>query len=108
MTPTVSQVASLLKMAQSLWEMVKGSGAEVAPEKDREVAEASFKVLGATETGRDILDKIAALPEEEADKLWEEMLAHGLPPVEGEPQTVPPEPEPPSEVPPQQTKTSGK
>jgi hypothetical protein len=73
--PIVIQAIELVKV---LWGMTKKVEA-VAPSQDAAIATASLELLSSTETGKVILDKIAALPEEEAHKLWEEMLAHGLP-----------------------------
>lgn len=75
-TPSISLIVSLLKLSQDLWGWAKEHDL-VSKTQDQEVASASLKVLEATETGSALLEKIRALPEEEADKLWEEMLAHG-------------------------------
>jgi hypothetical protein len=69
-------VVQAIKFAKSIWGMTK-STETVTPTQDAEVAKASMELLNSTATGQLILDKVAALPEDEAHKLWEEMLTHG-------------------------------
>lgn len=73
---SVNHVVNMLKLAKSLWDWAKENNL-VSKKQDQAVAAASLRVLESTETGHLLLEKISALPEEEADKLWESMLAHG-------------------------------
>ena len=41
--------------------------------EDKVIAEVSLKILGATQTGKRLRDRIKALGDDEADKLWDEM-----------------------------------
>jgi hypothetical protein len=69
-------MVQLLKLVYNLWDWAKKSGL-VQAGQDKEVAEASLKVLQATDNGKELLRKISMLSDKEADDLWEAMLAHG-------------------------------
>jgi hypothetical protein len=72
----VSLVVHLLSLAKNLWSEIRGKE-PVDHKQDEQMANAALQVLGNTETGRALFEQIRALPEEEANKLWEEMLSHG-------------------------------
>jgi hypothetical protein len=71
----VSMIVQLLKLSQGLWDWAKENKL-ASPVQDQQIATASIDLLKATEAGKILLEKIEAMPEEETDKLWEEMLAH--------------------------------